>query len=397
MKLTFRFDEIYERRNTNCLKWDQFKDRIRAKYGVEDGSDILPMWVADMDFAIPQVVTDAIQNRLKHPIYGYSYISDECKTAIVNWYERRHNWHIEKESLLFHSGVVPAIATVVETFTSPGDKVCISTPVYPAFFNIPRALKREVVECPLIQSETNIFEYDFEQLEEAFKTDVKAYILCSPHNPGGVVWSKETLETLVQLCIQYDVLLISDEIHEDIIYKGYQHVPTLTVKGADQAKIVTVTAPTKTFNLAGLHAAIIVAPNKELHRKLMQNKAAHGLDDWNILATAGVQAAYEKGDEWLDAMIDYVTKNIDYLEEELNKLDGIRVIRPQASYLVWIDYRETGISEEEMMDRLLNKGKLALEPGTKYTEAGRGFLRINLACPLSTVKEGVERFKKALL
>lgn len=395
INLTINFDEIYERRNTNSLKWDQFKERISAKYGIEDGSDILPMWVADMDFAIPEVVREAIKERLNHPIFGYSYISDECKTAIQEWYKRRHNWHIDKDSLLFHSGVVPAIATVVETFTEPGDKICTSIPVYPYFFNIPKALNREAVEVELIPSE-NIYDYDFNQLEEAFKKGVKAYILCSPHNPGGVVWSKEDLEKIVQLCIKYDVLLISDEIHQDIVFEGHKHVPTLTVKDADKAKIITVTAPTKTFNLAGLHAAIIVAPDEHLRRKIVQNKNAHGLGDWNILATAGVQAVYEKGDEWLDEMIHYVSKNIDYLEEELNKLEGIRIIRPHASYLVWIDYRETGISEKEMMERLLTKGKLAIEPGTKYSEAGNGFLRINLACPLATVKDGVERFKKAL-
>lgn len=395
--VTIQFDEIYERRNTNSLKWDKLKERFRAKYRVEDDSDILPMWVADMDFAVPQIVIDAIKERLNHPIFGYSYISDECKEAIQQWYKRRHNWHINKDALIFHSGVVPAIATIIETFTEPGDKICISTPVYAPFFSIPKALNRQIIECDLVESKEHIYEYDFEQLEEAFKKGVKAYILCSPHNPAGVVWSKDTLKKLIQLCIKYDVLLISDEIHSDIVFEGHKHIPTMTVEGAEQAKIVSCIAPTKTFNLAGLHAAIIVAENKQLRNALIQNKMAHGLDDWNVLAASGVQAVYEKGDEWLDRMIQYVSKNIDYLEQELNKLDGIRIIRPHATYLVWIDYRETGLSENEMMDRLINKGKIALEPGTKYSEAGRGFLRINLACPFETVKDGVERFKKALL
>lgn len=394
INLAFDFDKCYDRKNTNSLKWDIFKERYK-KYTFDENSDILPMWVADMDFAVPEFAIEAIKERLNHPIFGYSYISDECKTAIINWYQRRHNWNIEKDALLFHSGVVPAMATVIETFTEPEDLVCVSTPVYPYFFNIPKALKRQAVECPLIRNEES-YEYDFKALEDAFKQGVKAYILCSPHNPGGVVWSKETLETLVQLCIKYDVLLISDEIHQDIVFEGSKHIPTLTVTNSDKAKIITLTAPTKTFNLAGLHAAIIVCPNETLRLKLRQNKSAHGLDDWNILAAAGVQAVYEKGDEWLEAMIQYVSKNIDYLEEELNKLPGIRVIRPQASYLVWIDYRETGLTETEMMNRLLDKGKLAIEPGTKYSEAGNGYLRINLACPRSTVEEGVKRFKQAL-
>ncbi|BDH62703.1 cystathionine beta-lyase PatB [Lysinibacillus sp. PLM2] len=393
--MTINFDELYNRKNTNSLKWDLFKERYKAQYNLTDVDDILPMWVADMDFAIPQVITDAIKERLNHPIFGYSYVSDSCKQSIQNWFKRKHNWEIDANSILFHQGVVPAIATIIETFSNPGDKICISTPVYPAFFSIPRAQKREVVTCDLITKD-NGYEYDFVALEEAFKNDVKIYVLCNPHNPGGVVWSKEDIETLVQLCIKYDVLLISDEIHADIVFDGYTHIPSLTVKDADKAKIVTCIAPTKTFNIAGIHAAMMVAPNGDLRNKLTQNLQAHGLGELNLLAAAAVQAAYDKGEEWLEALTQYVSKNMDYVVEELNKIDGITVTKPNATYLMWIDYRETGLSESEMMHRLLEKGKLALEPGSKYEEAGRGFLRINVACPFEIVKDGVERFKISL-
>lgn len=393
--LVFNFDEQFNRKNTNSLKWDLFKERVKAKYHVEDASEILPMWVADMDFAIPQVITDAIKERLDHPIFGYSYVSDACKEAIQSWFQRRHNWTIDPNTIMFHQGVVPALATIIETFTEPGDKICISTPVYPPFFSIPKAQNREVIECDL-ELINNSFEIDFSKLEEQFKQGVKVYILCSPHNPGGVVWSKEDLEKLVQLCIQYDILLISDEIHADIVFDGYKHIPTLTVKDAEKAKIITCIAPTKTFNIAGIHAAMMVVPNVELRNKLNLNKAAHGRDDLNILASAAVKAAYEEGEQWVDELIAYVSNNMDYVVEQLNQLEGIRVTKPQSTYLIWIDYRGTGLSEEEMMLRLLEKGKLAVEPGTKYSEAGRGFLRMNVACPLETVKDGVERFKKAL-
>ncbi|WP_419095288.1 MalY/PatB family protein [Ureibacillus endophyticus] len=392
----FNFDELHNRKNTNSLKWDLFKERYKAQYKVENVEEILPMWVADMDFAIPQIITDAIKERLDHPIFGYSYVSDACKESIVGWFERRHNWTIDPKSILFHQGVVPALATIIETFTEPGDKVAVSTPIYPPFFSIPKAQNREVVECKLDTS-NNDYNYDFDALEEQFKTGVKVYILCSPHNPGGKVWLREDLEQLVQLCIKYDVLLISDEIHADIVFDGAKHIPTLTVKDADKAKIITCIAPTKTFNIAGIHAAMMVVPNVELRNKLNLNKAAHGRDDLNILAAAAVKAAYDEGDEWVDAMIQYVSNNMDYVVEHLNKIEGIKVTKPQSTYLIWIDYRETGLDEKEMMLRLLEKGKLALEPGTKYTEAGRGFLRMNVACPLDTVKEGVEGFKKALL
>ncbi len=391
----FNFDEQFNRKNTNSLKWDLFKERVKAQYRVEDASEILPMWVADMDFAIAQPITDAIKERLDHPIFGYSYVSDACKGAIQKWFERRHNWTINPNTILFHQGVVPALATIIETFTEPGDKISISTPVYPPFFSIPKAQNREVVECDLVAI-NNSFEFDFSKLEEQFKLGVKMYILCSPHNPGGVVWSKEDLENLVQLCIQYDVLLVSDEIHADIVFEGYKHIPTLTVKDADKAKIITCIAPTKTFNIAGIHAAMMVVPNVDMRNKLNLNKAAHGRDDLNILASAAVKAAYEEGEQWVDEMIAYVSNNMDYVVEQLNDFKGIRVTKPQSTYLIWIDYRETGYSEEEMMLRLLEKGKLALEPGTKYSEAGRGFLRMNVACPLATVKDGVERFKLAL-
>lgn len=389
------FDRLYDRKNTNCLKWDQFKDRLKVSYNIEDASDILPMWVADMDFAVPDAVIDAIKERLNHPIFGYSYVSEDCKNAIQSWFKRRHEWHIDTETILFRHGVVPAMASIIETFYKPGDKICISTPVYPAFFNIPKAQKCDLITCDLVASESS-FKFDFNLLEEQFKLGVKIYILCSPQNPGGVVWSKEDLEQLVQLCIRYDVLLISDEIHADIVFEGSKHIPTLTVKDAEKAKIITCIAPTKTFNLAGLHASMIIAPNAELRNKLVANGRAHGQDELNILASAAVQAAYEHGEEWLEEMLKYVSNNMDYVVQELNQLDGIRVTKPQSTYLMWIDYRNTGLSENEMMHRLLEIGKLAIEPGTKYGEAGRGFLRINVACPLEIVKDGVERFKKAL-
>lgn len=393
--LSINFDALYNRRNTNSLKWDQFKDRIKVKYNVHESDDILPMWVADMDFAIPQVITDAIKERLDHPIFGYSYVSELCKQAIQNWFNRRHNWQIETNTILFHQGVVPAIASIIETFTEPGDKICISTPVYPAFFTIPKAQKREVVAVDLTAN-NNTYEYDFVALEESFKTGVKVYILCNPHNPGGVVWSEQDLETLVQLCIKYDVLLISDEIHADIVFEGYKHIPTLTVKDAEKAKIIACIAPTKTFNIAGIHAAMMVVPDNQLRMELSQNLQAHGLGELNLLAAPAVQAAYDKGEEWLETMIQYISRNMDYVVEELNKLEGITVTKPNATYLLWIDYRETGLTESDMMQRLLVKGRLAIEPGTKYEEAGRGFLRMNVACPFETVKDGVERFKKSL-
>lgn len=384
------FNEVINRRQTRSAKWD----RMEFVYNLEDASNILPMWVADMDFAIPQPITDALKERLEHPVFGYSYVCDGCIKAIVHWYESRYNWTIAKQSFLFHHGVVPAMATIIETFTKNDDKVAISTPVYPPFFNITENMGREIVMVDLAE-EDGIYSYDFNALENAFKNGVKLYILCNPHNPGGKVWSKEDLQYLINLCIQYDVVLLADEIHADITY-GARYTPVYTLPNAQQAKIVACIAPTKTFNIAGVQAAMMVTDNKEMFDALQANMNAHGNGMLNAFASTALQAAYTHCEPWLEEMLTYISANMDYVIEQLNALDGIKVRKPEGTYLLWIDYRGTGLSEQEIMDRLLNIGQLALEPGTKYSETGRGFLRMNVACSLETVKDGVERFKKAL-
>ncbi|MEG0472337.1 MAG: MalY/PatB family protein [Solibacillus sp.] len=385
-----RFNDIHERRNSSSIKWDSMNE----VYNIPDTSAILPMWVADMDFPAPPALADAINERLQHPVFGYTFPNDEVKNAITNWYETRHQWTIDPATILFQQGVVPAIATIIETFTEAGDKIGMSTPVYPPFFNVPIAQQREIVTADLTEKDGS-YAFDFVVLEELFQSGIKLYILCNPHNPAGIVWSREDLEKLIQLCIQYDVYLLSDEIHADIlISKSY--TPALTVKGAEQAKILTCIAPTKTFNIAGIHAAMIVAPNKDLFTALDLNAQAHGMLSLNIFACTAVKAVYTDGAQWLDELLSYIKVNMQYVSDELNALDGIKVVIPEATYLMWIDYRDTGLSEQEIMQRLLTKGQLALDPGTKYGEAGRGFLRINIACPIETLKDGIARFKLAL-
>lgn len=365
-------------------------------YDLEDASEILPMWVADMDFPVPEAVINAIKNRLKHPVFGYSYEGDDCKKSIINWLARRHNWSVSSDSILFHQGVIPAIASILETFTNAGDKVCISTPVYAPFSKVPKNQNREVIECKLIEKEGS-YAYDFDELENCFKSGVKVYILCNPHNPAGIVWRKDDLKEIIRLCIKYNVLLLSDEIHGDIIIDGNQHVPIMTVDGAENARIISCIAPTKTFNLASIQAAMMIVPNDELRLQLSKHAQAHGYIGLSAISAVAIKAAYEHGDVWLDELLIYISKNMDYVMENLNVLEGIRTFKPQGTYLMWIDYRETGLSEKEMMKRLLEIGKLALEPGSKFGEAGKGFLRINVACSFETIQDGVQRFKQALL
>jgi cysteine-S-conjugate beta-lyase len=384
------FNDIYERKNTNSVKWDKMKEI----YQLDDTSDILPMWVADMDFAAPQVVVDALQERLNHPIFGYTYPDDELKVAIANWYTTRHHWTIDPKTMLFHQGVIPAIASIVETFTNAGDKIGMSTPIYPPFFNVPKAQQREIVTCELTEN-NGAYEMDFKKLEQLFQSGIQMYILCNPHNPAGIAWSYEQLQQLIELCIKYDVFLLADEIHADLTIKK-AYTPILTVTGAENAKIISCIAPTKTFNLAGIHAAMTVSPNKNIRLALEKSAQAHGSLSLNTFACTVVKAVYTNGEEWLDALLPYLKNNMDYVVEQLNAIDGLHVTIPDATYLMWIDYRGTGLTEKEIMNQLLTIGKVALDPGTKYSEAGRGFLRINVACPLDTLKDGIERIKRAL-
>ncbi|MCH7323042.1 pyridoxal phosphate-dependent aminotransferase [Solibacillus sp. MA9] len=384
------FNEIHERRNSSSIKWD----KMCEVYNLENTSELLPMWIADMDFPAPTVVSEAITERLKHPIFGYTFENCKVKDATVQWYQTRHNWTIDPDTILFQSGVVPAIATIVETFTKKGDKIGMATPAYPPFFNIPNAQQREIITCELTEQDGQYF-LNFEKLEQIFQSDIKMYILCNPHNPIGIVWSREQLEELVALCIKYDVYLLADEIHADILIKK-SYTPTLTVKNADNAKIIACIAPTKTFNIAGIHAAMMIASNKELFDALKSHTEAHGQMGLNVFACTTVEAVYTKGAPWLDELLPYIKNNMDYVVTELNAIPGICVSIPDATYLMWIDYRGTGLEENEIMHRLIHKGLVALDPGTKYGKAGQGFLRMNVACPFDLVKQGVEGIKKAL-
>ncbi|HEX5564541.1 MAG TPA: MalY/PatB family protein [Sporosarcina sp.] len=383
---------MIDRKNTRSVKWGN----MEAVYGVEDASEVLPMWIADMDFKAPQPVIAAMQERLDHGVFGYSYICAKCKDAVRTWLSSRHGWETENDWMLFHHGVVPAIATVVETFTNAGDNILITSPVYPPFFNVPGHQKRNIVECRLREENGN-YSIDFDAFEKSLQQGVKLFILCHPHNPGGVVWTEEELRNILRLCKKYDVLILSDEIHADLVLPGFKHIPLAVLAEEEGGRVITCVAPTKTFNLAGVQAAVMISKEDDIREALQQSALAHGQMELNAFAASALISAFTECEEWLENLLETISSNMDFVINTLTEaVPGIQIQKPQATYLLWIDYRGTGLSEEEMMDRLLNKGKLALEPGSKYGEAGLGFLRMNVATPRLIVEDGVKRFIKAM-
>ncbi|MFX3675331.1 MAG: MalY/PatB family protein [Paenisporosarcina sp.] len=387
-----RFNLVIDRRETNSVKWDM----MEQIYGIEDASDILPMWVADMDFPAPPAVIEALHERIEHQILGYSYVCNDTKTAVREWLLTRHQWQTENEWMLFHQGVVPAIATVIETFTQKGDRILVTPPIYPPFFLLPERQGR-IVEESVLKELNGQYEIDFESFEESLKKGIKLFILCNPHNPGGRVWSTESLHEIIRLCAKYDTLILSDEIHGDLIFPEFTHIPLLTLAGNEGDRIITCVAPTKTFNLAGVQAAVMISTDPEKRELLKSNALAHGQMELSPFGATALKAAYEHGESWLDNLLTVLSSHMDYVIETITtSVTGIKISKPQGTYLLWIDYKDTGLPEEVIMDLLLNKGKLALEPGSKYGDFGKGFLRMNIACPRETLEDGVKRFIYAL-
>jgi len=387
--MPINFDEIIDRRNTSCLKHD---------FAVERGypADILPFWVADMDFRAPAPVIDALKVRAEHGIFGYTQIKDDYFAVLRNWFRTRHAWDIERSELIITPGVVFAIATAIRAFTEPGDAVLIQQPVYYPFANMIRQNKRTLVDNPLRLIEGR-YQIDFEDFEQKIvEHGVKLFILCSPHNPVGRVWTRAELEQIAAVCLRHNVIVVADEIHEEFIRPGFRHIPFASLSEEAAAVTITCTSPSKTFNLAGLQISNIFIRNAELRRRFKDELSRTGCDEPNTLGLTGAKAAYEHGAAWLTELLAYLEENNARTKAFLAQhLPKVRLIEPEGTYLLWLDFSDYGLSDEALNEKIIRDAHLWLDDGPIFGAGGSGFQRINIACPWSTLENGLEYLAKA--
>ena len=388
--VTYDFDEVIDRRNTDCLKYDFAVQRGRPK-------GVLPFWVADMDFSIAQEIEDALVKRCQHGIFGYSEATDGYFAALQNWYLKHFNWHVQRPWLIKTPGVVFALAMAVKAFTEPGDGVLVQQPVYYPFTEVIRDNDREVVNAPLALVNGH-YEIDFADLEQKLADPkVKLMFLCSPHNPVGRVWTEAELRKVGDLCLKYNVITVSDEIHSDFVWDDNVHTPFATLGKEYEQNCIVCTAPSKTFNLAGLQVSNIFIANQKLRRALRKQIDAAGYSQLNTLGLVACQAAYTYGEEWLTQVKAYIRSNIAFVEQYLAKqLPQIKMLPIEGTYLVWLDCSALGMTAAEREQWLWHEAKLWLDGGGIFGKEGEAFERINVACPRATLLQGLEQLKAAV-
>ena len=385
--MQYDFDRIIDRTGTGSWKW-------------KNGNDMLPMWVADMDFETCPKVKEAIQKRAAHGIYGYSTLGDTWHNAYMYWWKERHDFEIKKEWLVFVTGVIPAISSAVRKLTTPGENVVIQTPVYPVFFNSILNNGRNVLENRLLYDRgTSSFRIDWEDLEEKLADpQTSMMILCNPQNPSGNIWDKETLQRIGELCYENHVTVISDEIHCDLGAPGCGYIPFASVSDINKQISVTCVAPTKTFNIAGIQTAAVIVPDKNLRHKMWRRINTDEVGEGNCFAITAVESAFTKeGGEWLDALREYVFENRKVAEEIIRKnIPSLRVIPSSATYLMWVDCSAVTEDADQFVDFLEKEAKLMLNSGVEFGGSGKKFVRINLACPRAMLEDGLLRLQKGV-
>jgi len=388
--MKYNFDEVIDRRDTNAVKLE----RCKALFGTED---VLPLWVADMDFRTPDFIIDAIQKRLEHPILGYTMPSKSFYSASISWIKEHHDWNIQRDWFGFLPGIVPGLSFAVQSLTKPGDEIIVQPPVYYPFFHVIEKNHRVLVQNQL-KEDNGKFVMDFDDLEKKFTSKTKLFILCNPHNPGGRVWTIDELRRFAAICEKHQVTIVSDEIHADMVLPGKtKHTPLATVSAWSEQNTVTFMAPTKVFNMPGLISSGYIIPNAELRHQFAEFLEASEMNSGNMFAYTAAVAAYENGDEWRKQMLDYVQGNIDFVADFLKKnVPQIKPMIPEASFLVWLDCKDLGMETDELHKFFSLKAGLGLNKGTIFGPGGEYHLRLNVACSRSILEKAMKQLKEAV-
>lgn len=383
--MKYDFDMIVNRADSNCVKYD-------LRQNVFGNPNVLPMWVADMDFETPDFARNAVIRRAEHPVYGYHFKDDAYYHSVMGWLKRRHQWEVKQEWMSFTPGVVCGFNMAVMAFTEPGDEVIIQSPVYPPFHHAAKSHDRKLVYNPLIIGESH-YEMDFDLLDKQART-AKLMILCNPHNPVGRCWTRDELLRVGEICLKNNVLVISDEIHCDLVLPGFKHTPFASIDEEFAQHSITFHAASKTFNLAGLATSTAIVPNKELRDRF--NGYVHSMEAelGNIFGKVATEAVMNEGDEWLGQLLDYVQGNVDYVSNFLKEnLPLVKFYKPQATYMMWLDFNGYGLDEGTLWHKMTQEAQLGFNRGSEFGQEGTNFFRVNLACPRSTVEEAMRRLK----
>ena len=385
----YDFDRLVNRRGTGAIKTDALEERFG-----KDG--LLPMWVADMDFETPPFIVEALRRRLEHPVFGYTMEPKELWPTVRNWIREHHGWETETEWMTYIPGIVKGIGMVINALLAPDEKVVIQPPVYHPFRLVPQGNKREVVYNPLIHNADGSYSMDFDNLAQVCDSKCKLLILSNPHNPAGIVWDRQTLERLAQFCFNRGIVVISDEIHCDMALFGNRHIPFASVSKEAAACSITFGSPSKTFNIAGIVSSYAIVPDKSLRERFFGYLNANEFNEAPIFSPIATIAAFTQGEEWRQQLVRYLEGNVELVERFCQTaLPSIKVIRPQASFLVWLDCRGLGLEHDDLIDLFVNKAGLALNDGAMFGKEGSGFMRMNIGCPRSTVQEALEKLSKA--
>ena len=385
----YNFDKVIERTNTNCVKWD-----LRSVFF--KNPDLMPLWVADMDFETPDFILDDIKARMEHPVLGYTFRPSDFNKAFQVWAKKKYDWDIKPDWISFSPGVVSAVSIAVMEFTNPEDEIIVQPPVYFPFFKSIEGLNRKLIYNPLKEIDDR-YCFDFDNLEEIITPKTKMLILCNPHNPGGSAWTPEELGKLAEICSKHDIFVVSDEIHADLVFEPAVHTPFITATKRPELKTIALLAASKSFNLAGLATSMVVIPDADIKAKYDNMLQTLHIGGGNLFGSIATMSAYSKGWEWMQQLLVYLKSNRDFMVNYFHKeLPGLRILIPEATYLAWIDFSSLGMKQDELNNWMYNEVGVGLNTGTMFGPGGEGFMRINFACPKKQLELALQRIKKNL-